>query len=315
MSEGVFLNLLFRALLITSMTLATISPASAQLDWNQVFGGKVDEATCGYPKAEPNQKVLLISAAGNALSDVAVAGQDKVTETIEIEIQTGSEPLFIIAVSGDAMIWRFSGATDRVAKFIATSLHAAGATGLRANQVSFVPAGPCQLHLMAGEAAVRAALKSMTGVLGKSVDGIYYGSYASSIRLPSQAGATDKWRYGRRQTSQGFSWGSLKPANDNAAQLLRTSYPNGIVEIDPATVSTGGQAEKYTLLPKAAGLLQLIQSGAVVDDPALGYVVREYFPRFPAELMGVSFILAENVAKPGGNSERLSVRRYDETKQ
>jgi Ca2+-binding EF-hand superfamily protein len=79
-------------------------------------------AACRMPKASDEAKVVVLSVhKAEALSRLALASQDVKTGTAEIRIEPGSEPLYVVAVAKEATIWRVTGATERVERFVATA--------------------------------------------------------------------------------------------------------------------------------------------------------------------------------------------------
>ncbi len=94
-----------------------------------------------------------------------------------------------------------------------------------------------------------------------------------------------------------------KRLTDLASELYRFS-PGGLIAIDPAKVVSSKPAESYKVLPQQAGLLQLVQSGALTQNGSSEFLIREKI-KFPAELTGahqVKFLLLRGVPLPEGNA-------------
>jgi hypothetical protein len=73
--------------------------------------------------------------------------------------------------------------------------------------------------------------------------------------------------------------------------------------IDPAAVMASRPAEKYRVLPLQAGLIQLVQSGALTRDRSGEFLIQKQM-RFPAGLYGgysVTFLLLRGVPLPEGD--------------
>jgi len=272
-------------------------------------------AACGLPKPEGNQKVLFVSIyEGQALSDVAVAGMDTETTTAEIKIEAGEDPLFVMAAAYEPMVWRVTGAVERVARFVATSdTGGAGVTGLDRNKVTALPKGPCVQRLSESETTGRASLRTLSRGIGKPIDGAYSAYALSTITLPSQAMPPESWRQDKSQRATEFSWGPLQPIENATTAELKRFNPGGIISIDPSKVVTTGKAERYDVLPQEAGLAQLLENGSLRFDPKMGYIVQRPIPRFPAGLAGahsVRFVLSEGVPRPAGNPGHSAVMTY-----
>jgi hypothetical protein len=71
----------------------------------------------GLPKARTDEKALFVSGyEAAAPSTVTVAGQDKETNTAEINIEPGKDAPFIVATYCTSIIWRLSGVAERVSR-------------------------------------------------------------------------------------------------------------------------------------------------------------------------------------------------------
>jgi hypothetical protein len=85
--------------------------------------------------------------------------------------------------------------------------------------------------------------------------------------------------------------------------------PGGVVEIDPKRVVASMPAERYQVLPQQAGLIQLVQSGALERNRSGEFLIKQKI-RFPAELTGahsVKFLLLKGVPMPEGNPGHSAV--------
>jgi Ca2+-binding EF-hand superfamily protein len=286
----------------------------------QVALQQAQMANCGLPKPEAGQKMLFVSGyEGAALSDVTVAGQDKETNVVELKIEPGSEPLFVMAVSYKAMIWRLTGDVGRVARFVAAPAGGGvGVAGLAKAKTTFLINASCLQRLPEAETAGKAWLKGLEQTLGKPVDGAYSAYTLSSVALPSQTSLPDSWTYDKTRPRVSFSWGPLQPADNPTAASLQRFNPGGVVSLDPAEIVASDRAERYEVLPQEAGLLQLIQNGSIRYEQTMGYVIERPIPRFPAGLAGahaVRFVLATGVPRPAGSPGHSTVITYEEAQK
>jgi hypothetical protein len=93
-----------------------------------------------------------------------------------------------------------------------------------------------------------------------------------------------------------------KPSADLVSELHRFS-PGGIAQVDHTKVVASRPAEPYDVLPQQAGLVQLVQSGALAQNGRGEFLIQRKI-RFPAELYGahsVKFLLLRGVPEPEGD--------------
>jgi hypothetical protein len=90
------------------------------------------------------------------------------------------------------------------------------------------------------------------------------------------------------------------------ASMLATKYkmfyPAGIIEVDAKKVVANAPPAPYVVLPNQAGLIQLVQQGALTYSNG-EFQIRKKI-RFPAELYGANaakFLLLKGVPVPDGD--------------
>ena len=79
--------------------------------------------------------------------------------------------------------------------------------------------------------------------------------------------------------------------------------PGGLVEIDPKSVVASTTVEPYEVRPQEAGLIQLMQSGALTQNQRGEFLIHSKI-RFPIALDGrhaAKFLLMRGVPMPEGN--------------
>lgn len=261
-----------------------------------------DRSPCRMPSAGDAMVVVFGVYEGQALSTVALGSPDQVTGVLDVVIEPGDRPLYLVLSAYGGTIWRFSGATERVRRAVLVGGGAyspgayaplAGAVGLPANAVVTADHKACFSYVYEPgtlkAAAVSATVRRATG---KAPD-VFAGRYdLTAVRLPSGLGA--ETRRGK-PAPEGFHRGLWR-------EMLRFS-PAGLATIDPAAVVSSSPVMAYDVLPQQAGLAQLLGSGALspVSD---GLKVVRPIPRFPAGLAGAhltAFLVAEGVPVPGGD--------------
>lgn len=266
---------------------------------------------CDLPRARTDDIVALVGVyEGEAISTLTIAGQDSVTSTLELEIEEGDKPLYIVAGAFDPVIWRLSGATHRVRHFAGIGGTAGGGeavavTGIDEDRVSFHHQRDCFKYAydpLSGDFLMNAdRVASLVDMYPQALIG-HYG--ANSIRVPS----------GLKSEETTFA----TPLNWNeklARSALRFS-PGGLVSFDPDTVVSALSPELYQVLPQEFGLLQLEADGAIEmnDDSGSSFIVTNDMPRYPAGLTGahsVTFYLEPDVADPTGDPGHSKVFRFE----
>ncbi len=295
---------------------------------------------CAFTKASPRARVIFVGGyEAGALSDVTVAGQDQETETQEIEILPGNEPLYIVAATYTPMVWRLKGATGRVERFVTSAKVSrtgggVGVAGLPKDKVEFPGPRCLQANYETGAAntnMLKAAMKRSTGKPADEVlvaytlqqMGIAKRRAQNIGNLPVRRQPVEEPQAAATSPSLRFIANKPKPResypqtvdNDTYGSMLRFS-PGGYAEIDPVTVVTApkAKAEKYEVLPQEAGLVQLLAAGSIerVHSPqGMGtFRILKPIKRFPAGLNGahlVTFILAEGVPLPAGSPGHSTV--------
>jgi hypothetical protein len=269
--------------------------------------------TCQLPPATTDMKVVVAHAAGAlALSNVAIDSQDATTHAARITIEPGSEPLYLVLISGVRLLWKFDGAIGRVKRVVLASVEGSGGKtmalateGLPAEVVTFGAAGNCATFWanMYGDSKRMAEL--MQRISGRRPDVIKALEHIWMLKLPSGVTVQPP---GFDQREIRFT--SLGPMNlKRLREDMEFFYPGGVVRIDPKKVVASLPVEPYNVLPNQAGLLQLMQQGALEPGKPEELVIRKPI-RFPAGLFGahsVRFVLGKGVPDPTGDSGHSSV--------
>jgi len=263
-------------------------------------------AGCDFPRPGADDKVLVIGAyEAGRLSSVSVAGQDTETETSEIHIEDGKEPIYLIATSYTPMIWRLTGHTERISHFVSNAYRGVGVTGIDKDKATLTGLGRCTIRFDKNN-ATKATFDSLAAAIGKPVDGIFDSYTLPGLVIPSQAVAPKDWprsrkSFARRKTE--FQTVNLKAVARSTMESFRRFSPGGVAFLDATSVIASGTAEDYQVLPQEAGLVQLMQDGAVTLERGY-YVINKPIARFPAGLNGahsVRFLLEDGVPMPAGS--------------
>lgn len=293
---------------------------------NRVTAETQVRLNCEVPKASEAARVLLLGAyETESLSSVALGSQDEVTGVGNVTIEPGNEPLYLIITSYQPTIWRFYGSTNRIERVVvmatigfaqkgtSTRTPLAGVVGLPPEKVTF-PKQACisYFYEVPSTASAQAAAAAKTAT-GKSPD-VIAGRYAlNTLNVPS--GKIEMIDANRpkvlvieKKAGTLMIEGDAKnirvvtPTGDLQRELYRFN-PGGVVTIDAAKVTASARAEPYEVLPQQAGLIQLVQSGALTQNSLGEFLIHQKI-RFPAGLTGahsVKFLLRRGVPTPDGD--------------
>jgi Ca2+-binding EF-hand superfamily protein len=288
---------------------------------------------CEMPKASEAAKVMLLGAyETEALSSVALGSQDDVTGVGNITVEPGNEPLYLVIATYRPTIWRFYGAVERIERVVMLSqrglnrpgsqgpLPLAGVVGLPADKASFPKAVNCLSYFYetpsVASAQASGAVKTMVGKVPDLIAGIYK---FSTFNVPSgkiEMVEKDRPRLLVIQKPAGTLTieGDPKdirvvtPSGDLQRELYRFN-PGGVVTIDAKKVVASVNAEPYEVLPEQAGLIQLVQSGALTQNGLGEFLINKKI-RYPAGLAGahsVKFLLRRGVPDPDGDPGHSTV--------
>ena len=283
-------------------------------------------AGCDMPKASDNAKVVLLSAyESDAVSTATIGSQDTEVRTGTIEVEAGDDPLYVVATSFRPVIWRLSGAIERVERLVLTSAITgpdgdakdrplAGATGIAAERVTFLAKASCLSYFTETPSSKSAiAAGSVRREAGKDVAVIAGRYQVSGFVVPSgvirTSGRADRPMLVIRKQAgtlviQGGANVVVEAGQSDLAGEVARFYPGGVVEVDPASVVASRPVARYEVLPNQPGLLQLVQRGALARNQGGEFLIKQKI-RFPAGLHGahsVKFLLLRGVPEPDGDA-------------
>jgi Ca2+-binding EF-hand superfamily protein len=275
-----------------------------------------ERLACAMPKASDRATVVLLSAyEADALSTTTIGSQDVAVGTGAINVQSGAEPIYVVIASLRPTIWRFDGAVERIERVVLAGTAHIGATGVAAERVTFLGRPGC-IKYFTDVPSTQSA--TAAGVVRREIGrepSVVAGQYeVSGFSVPSGDVAT-RHRNGKRPLVIVKESGTLrlegdtsgiivrKPSDDTLTSELHRFSPGGVVQIDHKTVVASTPAEPYEVLPQQAGLIQLVQSGALRQNRGREFLIQKKI-RFPAELNGahaVKFLLLRGVPEPEGD--------------
>jgi hypothetical protein len=285
----------------------------------------VPTPACPLPPVRETERLIAFGAYhGESIASTAVAGPSETTYLIDVVIEPGRQPLYLVLTSYESMVWRFSGATGRVRQVVISSFHeidrsktpqaaqrlprldfqkptpaqawrrvsASGAVGLPARKVVIAPSH-CPKFFYEPQVAGD-SFSTARGALGRDPDSIF-GSYSTQrVRLPS--GIVTKDRPGTAPRPPGFDpekW-------SDAARY----WVGGLVYLSPSEVVAGAPVSLYQVLPADMGLSQLVGAGALEPLDGDRFRLLRPIPHLPPGMAGahsITLLLAEGVPPPPGD--------------
>lgn len=250
----------------------------------------LDASKCVFPALNDNEKLTVYSTYEGVKTTNINLGAE--TWIVDVNVSPGTEPLYVVLPSYAPVIWRFSGAVERVSKVVPTSLIRAdnsgvgtggsGVVGIDSSKVSFLESSEC-LKYFNGPVEEAKMRGLMADILGRQPD--YKGSsyHTEKVVLPAMT----------VQEGQ-----SVPPWSDEGLN---------VEDIDPKIVVSASPAKRFDILPGRRGIKQLLQNGFLekIQGDQQSYRIIKTFSSFPTGLMGglpLTFLLAPGVEKPSGST-------------
>lgn len=210
------------------------------------------------------------------VSNIAVAGQDRGTGVIRVEIAHESRPLYLVLVAGSPIIWQITGDVARIKNVILAGNERpagieAGLTGVAKDKVTFISAGGCINNSSLSTLLRQSDSLRNNGRASKNAKQMY-------ITIPiSTEGKrnTGQFMRARVSSSQIILDGLPKTLNANPApqgidpavwSTFLDFVPGGIENLRNLTVVSDIKAEPYVVLPGWAGIVQLVMQGSLVPE-------------------------------------------------
>ncbi len=287
-----------------------------------------ERLACAMPTPSERATVVLLSAyEADSISTTTIGSQDVAVGTGTITVQGGAGPIYLVVASFRPTIWRLQGAVDRIERLVlagnntgpnaglSDQIPLVGATGIAAERVTFLGRPGCVsffTEIPSIKAATAAGVvrretgREPTVIAGKyKVSGFVVP--AGEVITPREDGKTARLviiKEGGVLRLQGDTGNIVvRSPSDSLASELQTFSPGGVVEVEAKQVVASKAAEPYEVLPQQAGLIQLVQSGALTQNGRGEFLINRKI-RFPAELNGahsVKFLLLRGVPEPDGD--------------
>jgi Ca2+-binding EF-hand superfamily protein len=287
------------------------------------------QAGCDMPPASEKAKVILLSGyETDALSSATLGSQDSVIHAGRVNVEPGNDPLYVVIATYSPTIWQFSGAVERIERLVMSSSRTGpnsgdaqqpslvGATGIPRERIMFFARSNCLSYFSeAPSSSSLGAVATIRAKAGKEPQVVAAKYSVGSYSVPS--GSIETLRDQRKQPQKLViqkSQGSLNIVGDPSNIIIQAGpsrardemdrfFPGGVTEIDPRTVVAGVPVAAYEVLPSQAGLVQLLSTGALTQNSAGEYIVRQKI-RLPAGLYGahsVTFLILKGAPYPDGD--------------
>ncbi len=268
-------------------------------------------AECKLPRAPADAKVVLFNAYHiEGVSSAAVGPQDEITKTSRVTIEPGREPLYIILIGWERVIWQFDGQVDRVKRMVLASAGPnrgpqsapIGVTGLPKDVITFGGGvGRCGAFWVNMNTRYAEQTKhSLRALTGRSDGAVIDRQDVWNLRLPS--GEVSQPTDAERRASLPLTNSSVARVAEVRGKFLGYN-PGGLVRIDPATVTSPQPVTTYEVLPDQAGLVQLMLDGTLTLDDKGRFLIHKPM-QFPTGLAGAHsevFVLLKDVPMPTGD--------------
>lgn len=271
------------------------------------------EAGCSFtPPSAAAHFIAYAPYGGQTISTAYVGSPDIETGVIDVTIAPGTQPLYLVLKTYDAVIWRFSGATERIERVVAASFKtgrqddrdarrtssAAGVIGVPRAKVQI--AGPDCLPRLEDQREIDAGVpqETLTAMFTRKPDAIRADNPIGKLALPALA-MTRFEHDNKPAVLPGFDPVIWQDALGFSAGGLATIKPGEVVAAEPVG--------DYDVLPNKFGLAQLVASGHLTYEGtsffARKFTLQKPIARWPAEMNGAlsaAFIKPDNIPMPQG---------------
>jgi hypothetical protein len=288
---------------------------------------------CGMIPAPRDAKIVLFSThRAQAISSVAINGPLEATMTAGVTIEPGAGNIYLVLSTDRSMIWRIDGAIDRLTNVVLLEgkmdpfKSSAAVTGVDRSIVFWGDRETCAM--VRGTTAVQQTNARFTALHGRPPDIFERVDSLASLSVPSmqfvglrQENAVPVKRTACRTALQrgGVVFRPDPVEGDDAVPCdwiraeMELELPDGVIEIDPASVVGRRPAAAYEVLPSPFGFRRALDQGVLrnlSDGPDIRFRIEKPLPFFPPAAgrgRQMTFELAEGISMPRGASQRYCV--------
>jgi len=265
-------------LAVCAFALAFAAPAFAQSDDETQSPNEIDrilaqihteralaeyQGQCDLPAASAREQIVLLSVEGSPrIANVTFGRQQDLTRVVDIEIERGRAPIYLIVTDPGATIWRFTGATRRLRTLVVVGGSPSGYVGARPRTYANVQMASCFAQFGGPDrSAARIAAGIVERELGRAPDVV---AWQTQIEMSIPAGVLEP-----PPPLDGSAWPAAPPAPPGfdrgvwEGESLRVAE---IVMLDPEDVR-GAPVTRIELMPGIMGMAQLTGAGALEALP------------------------------------------------
>ena len=221
--------------------------------------------TCGLPEVPDAAELITIGVKrSDTLSSVSLGGDHYFVMVADVAVEPGPQPIYVLLQAYGPVIWRFTGATERVIEVVVTAgmrsekSAIAGVIGIPKDRVLFPDSFECvpNLTTKVGTKPGEETAMTMRALYGREADVLIRKEIVRLVNIPS----------GDFDDQARLSGTANIPMDGPGApfwEQAMAASPGGLVMIEPSAVVSPVPAKNYEVLPGPAGLAQLMDEGAI----------------------------------------------------
>lgn len=191
---------------------------------------------------------------GDTLTNVQLNDPNGRTTIARVVIEKGNKPITVLLQAGDAVIWDFEGAVERVARAIVVPAYGnrGAVRGLPAANVDILKLTRCPMQRIPfGNVVAKNVDEIFQGYFGRAPTVIGFQESPNTISIPGV-------KFGLAPKD-----GPPRTAETKAEQDLLSYYPGGFRVVDARSLVARGEVLTPETYPGEAGLIQLERAGAI----------------------------------------------------
>ncbi|GAB5388724.1 MAG: hypothetical protein Alpg2KO_16920 [Alphaproteobacteria bacterium] len=273
--------------LVCSLMLAVLAVPTAAM-------ARPGQTQC--PAAPPSDVAvaLVFMAKGTALSSVAL--DEKLATMGSTVIVNFTRPTRLVLSSRDPMIFHLSGTLDMVEGVVLAGRNRLGVTGIPRSKISHSNVRDCLPNWFdISTARYSRWPKPLAAAGGRN----------ANVALVAQQGAGGMITDSAAKAAPPAPYRDRSPRRQDLLDLLYSTYPSGMVQIDREKLISTSQPIPHALMPGPAGLGPLVSSGKLqLTHSASGRLVAAFanqqidFPMFACRGNSIRFMIPANIQIP-----------------
>ena len=275
----------------------------------------------------PSKDAIFVAYApqsGQTTSNVFVGNSGLATEVIDIKVEAGKTPVYLLLYSSHSMIWRVTGATSRVERIVTSAFRsnlsgqndetrtssAVGVVGVDRSTVTITTPDCVPRFIFQRDIDTGVPQAEIAALFGRAPDRIQRENPIASVSVPS----LEFVRLGGDPlppAPAGFDTVIWKDAVEFS--------PGGLASIRAENVVADEPVGYFEVLPNFFGVSKLVGSGHLSYEGTAFYsrklFIEKPFAHWPAGLNGAlsaSFVLRDGISMPEGKLGHSCVLNEEE---